>query len=168
MKMCVYSDIYTEGLGGTRSSVSSCRCLEDEAHAPPPAGLLHFMHRWGSPFPQLGKTQSNFSLYIQFCKYNSKCFIHSTTIQTIKDVFGNQNCSIITFLKRSIFFTLGAELCSTWCLLPEGTAKSYAVWVSVTLLSVSLTTTGFYSWVSCSFPSPSISAAETQRGEFYA
>lgn len=102
MKMCVYSGIYTEGLGGTRSSVSSCRCLEDEAHAPPPAVYCTPCRgRRGSPFPWLGKTQSNFSLYIQFCKYNSKCFIHTTTIQTIEDVFGNQNCSI-AFLKRSI------------------------------------------------------------------
>lgn len=121
MKMCVYSDIYTEGLGAPAAGASTTR----PAHFLPLAYCASHTGRRGLPLPWLGKAYYNFSLYVQFCKYNCERFIHTTTTQTIKDVFGNQNYSIIAFLKRSIFFTLGAELCfTTWWILPEGTEKS--------------------------------------------
>lgn len=76
--MCIYSDIYTEGLGGTRS-VCSCRCLEDEGHHS--SGWLIALHAQADGAlhsRDLGRPSPTFLSTYKFCKYNSKRLIHTT------------------------------------------------------------------------------------------
>lgn len=114
MKMCTLY-LYTFGAGHEQPRGCS---------AGGRTGLFQSMHRtscghtWLSVHTGLGKTCSNFSLDT-LSTSTSLCSIPTTTIQTIKDVFGDRNFD--NSMLKDIIFTLGAELLSTtWPLAQKG------------------------------------------------
>lgn len=151
--MCVlYSSIDTWGLEGHRQHCS-CRCLER-------AKNVHFLQlvyctlctvSHGSPGMWFGKTYSNFSTY-KVHKYNFKCFIH-TTIETIEDVFGNPNCSIIASLGNFLHWVLSSVAWhGVFC---QGEQNGNQCAVSVVLLFASLTIHFYCEFILSPPPDPS-------------
>lgn len=148
--MCIYSDIYTEGLGGHLQRLQLQ--VSQGRRAPlPPVGLLHFMHR-----------QTGLSIHVTWEDLVQLFFLHTNSASTILNVWYTPQykpwkmylvikTAIIAFLKRCIsFFTLGADLCSTqYGLLP----RDSKIIRSVKLLPASLTTR-FYSELILPSPVP--------------
>lgn len=126
--MCIlYLHVSFEG-GGVAGSTPLQRLEEAQAFSSWVTALVRVQACFSTHTSRGGDPVSTFLCVYSFQRYNSTCFMHTTTTHTIRDVFGIQNFSNSIFQKTNGFFTLGAELLSTmWCLLLREASKTQAM-----------------------------------------